>query len=288
MEIFLKKIISILYSILFTIMSKPQMFTNIKPPKSNKTIKLLAEDKHQYIYFNADGEPNTYKSDTEIQIIPNHKAREILYITGPSGSGKSYYAAEYVKKFVEIFPESEIFLFSRKDSDPAFDNIKEIVRIKIDQKLINAPIDILGECGENTLLIFDDIDSLDKKYWDVIAKMMYDLLEVGRSYKLYGIMTSHLINSNNKKFSRIILNESHYVVFFPKTNIKGNIYFLQNYVGMEKDSIKQLLNKPTRALLVHRFYPNFFMTKHEIGPIESDIVKKEPPKEIKEVPDLIS
>ncbi len=288
MEIFLKKIISILYSILFTIMSKPQMFTNIKPPKSNKTIKLLAEDKHQYIYFNPDGEPNTYNSDTEIQIIPNHKAREILYITGPSGSGKSYYAAEYVKKFVEIFPESDIFLFSRKDSDPAFDNIKEIVRIKIDDKLINAPIDILSECSENTLLIFDDIDSLDKKYWDVIAKMMYDLLEVGRSYKLYGIMTSHLINSNNKKFSRIILNESHYVVFFPKTNIKGNIYFLQNYVGMEKDSIKQLLNKPTRALLVHRFYPNFFMTKHEIGPIESDIVKKEPTKEIKEVPDLIS
>jgi predicted AAA+ superfamily ATPase len=118
-------------------MSKSQMFSNIKPPKKNTSTKLLAEDKDQYIYFNPDGEPNTYTTDSEIQIIPNHKAREILYVTGPSGSGKSYYCAEYVKKFVEIFPESDIFLFSRKDSDPAFDKIKEITRIKIDDKLVN-------------------------------------------------------------------------------------------------------------------------------------------------------
>jgi hypothetical protein len=142
---------------------------------------------------------------------------------------------------------------------------------------------------ENTLLIFDDIDSLDKKYWDSVARLIFELCEVGRSYKLYGLITSHLINSNNKKFSRIILNESHYVVFFPKTNVKGNKYFLENYVGMEKNSIKELLNKPTRAMLIHRFYPNFYITKHEMGPIESDIMKKEPVvKEVKADPSLIS
>lgn len=269
-------------------MSKSQMFSNIKPPKKNTTTKLLAEDKHQYIYFNPDGEPNTYTTDTELQIIPNHKAREILYVCGASGSGKSYYCAQYIKKFVEIFPDSDIFLFSRKDSDPAFDNIKEIIRVKIDDKLVNEPIDILAQCKENTLLIFDDIDSLDKNYWNAVAKMIYDLAECGRSYKLYGCITSHLINSNNKKFGRIILNESHYVVFFPRVGVKANRYFLENYVGMEKNSIKELLNKPTRAMLIHRFYPNFYMTKHEIGPIVSDIMKKEPNKEGKKDPSLIS
>jgi len=251
------------------------MFSTNKPPKKNDSIRLLCEDRDQYIYFNPEGTENVFTTDTELQIIPNHNAREILYVTGPSGSGKSYYAAEYVKKFVEIFPTSDIFLFSRKDSDPVFDKIKQIVRVKIDDKLINQPVDILSQCEPNTLLIFDDIDSLDKKYWDAIAKMIYDLCEVGRSYKLYGIITSHLVNSNNKKFSRIILNEAHYTVFFPKTNIKGNKYFLENYMGMEKNSIKELLNKETRAMLVHRFYPPFYMSKFELGPIVSDINKKD-------------
>ena len=251
----------------------PLMFSNIKPPKKNKEIRLIAEDKDQYLYFNSDGEPNTYNSKTEIEIIPNSKAREVLYITGPSGSGKSYYASKYVEKFCEIFDKSKILLFSRKTSDPAFDENKRIQRIAIDDELCGANIDILSVCKENTLLIFDDIDSLDKKYWECVAKMMYDILEVGRSYQLYCIITSHLINSNNKKFSRIILNESHWVVFFPKTNIRGNKYFLENYIGLEKEAIKDLLNKPTRAIAVYRNFPNFYISKHEIGPLISDVHK---------------
>ena len=251
----------------------PLMFSNIKPPKKNKEIRLIAEDKDQYLYFNPDGEHNTYTSKTEIEIIPNSTAREILYVTGPSGSGKSYYASKYVQKFCEIFEESKILLFSRKTSDPAFDENKRIKRIQINDELCDANVDILQACKENTLLIFDDIDSLEKKYWDCVAKMMYDILEVGRSYKLYCIITSHLINSNNKKFSRIILNESHWVVFFPKTNIRGNKYFLENYIGLEKDSIKDILNIQTRAIAVYRNFPNFYVSKYQIAPLVSDIHK---------------
>jgi hypothetical protein len=259
----------------------PLMFSNIKPPKKNKEIRLIAEDKDQYLYFNPEGELNTYVSKTEIEIIPNNKAREVLYITGPSGSGKSYYASKYVEKFCEIFDKSKVLLFSRKTSDPAFDENKRIQRIPIDDELCNANIDILSVCKENTLLIFDDIDSLDKKYWECVAKLMYDILEVGRSYKLYCVITSHLINSNNKKFSRIILNESHWVVFFPKTNIRGNKYFLENYIGLEKEAIKELLNIPTRAIAVYRNFPNFYISKHQIAPLISDVhknskIKKEP------------
>jgi DNA replication protein DnaC len=261
-------------------MNKASMFSNQKPPKKNDTIRLVAEDKNQYIYFNPEGTPNTFETDSEIELIPSNKAREILYVTGPSGSGKSHFASKYVEKFCEIFPDSKILLFSRKDSDKVFDDIKQIKRIKIDKELVDAKINILTSCKENTLLIFDDIDSLPKEYWECIAAMIYDLCEVGRSYKIYGIITSHLVNSNNKKFSRIILNEAHYVVFFPKTNIKGNKYFLENYCGLEKNAIKELLNKNTRAITIHRNYPNFYISKFEIGPLVSDIMK-DVPKEIK-------
>ena len=262
-------------------MNKANMFSNLKPPKKNDTIRLVAEDKNQYIYFNSEGTPNTFETDSEIEIIPNSKAREIMYVTGPSGSGKSHFASKYLEKFCEIFPDSKVLLFSRKDSDKVFDDIKQITRIKINKELIDADINILTTCKENTLLIFDDIDSLPKNYWDCVAKLIYDLCEVGRSYKLYGIITSHLINSNNKKFSRIILNEAHYVVFFPKTNIKGNIYYLTNYCGLEKNAIKELLNKNTRAIAIFRNYPNFYVTKYEIGALISDTMKDAPKQEVK-------
>jgi predicted AAA+ superfamily ATPase len=80
-------------------MNKASMFSNQKPPKKNDTIRLVAEDKNQYIYFNPEGTPNTFETDSEIEIIPSNKAREILYITGPSGSGKSYFASKYIEKF---------------------------------------------------------------------------------------------------------------------------------------------------------------------------------------------
>jgi hypothetical protein len=50
-------------------------------------------------------------------------------------------------------------------------------------------------------------------------------------------------------------------------------------VGLEKDAIKELLNKKTRALAVYRNFPNFYLSKHEIGPLISDIHKVEKKQE---------
>ena len=234
--------------------------------KRKKNSRLLAENKNDYIYFDIDGEQNEFNSeDGKLEIVPNPHAREILYVTGPSGSGKSTYASKYVEKFAKIFPKNDIYLFSRKDSDPVFDKIKNLTRLKIDERLIDEPINILEMVDENTLLIFDDVDSLPKKLLDAVMAIIYDLAEVGRSYKIYGIITSHLVNSNNKRFSRIILNEAHFVTFFKNTNERGNRYFLKEYVGYDDNQIDEVLDADnTRAITIHRFYPNYVMTDYKI------------------------
>lgn len=237
------------------------MFTN----KKKKNSRLLCENKEEYVYFDVDGESNEYNCDSELEIVPNPNAREVLYITGPSGSGKSTHASKYVKKFAKIFPKNDIYLFSRKDSDPVFDCIPQLQRLKIDERMIENPVPILETVGENTLLIFDDIDSLPKKLLDAVMAIIYDVLEVGRSYKIYCIITSHLINSNNKKFSRIILNESHFITFFKNTNERGNRYFLKEYAGFDDHQIEEILDaENTRAITLHKFYPNYVITKHKI------------------------
>ena len=239
------------------------MFSTTKA--NNK--KLIAEDEKNYIYLDKDAQPNTYESDSKIELIPNTKGREIFYITGSSGAGKSTLASNYVRKFIKLFPKSDIFLFSRKDSDPAFDDVKKLYRIKIDDRLLNDPIDILQDLKPNTLMIFDDIDTVVNPYYNEILRLINEILEVGRQYKIYGIITSHLINPNNKKFSRTILNESDYIAFFKNNNVYGVKYFLKNYGGLDDKKIKQILDKQTRPFIFHKHFPNFIITDKEIFPI---------------------
>jgi ABC-type dipeptide/oligopeptide/nickel transport system ATPase component len=42
----------------------------------------------------------------QFQIIPDmNKEREILYIAGSSGSGKSYFCKEYLKEYIKLHPK---------------------------------------------------------------------------------------------------------------------------------------------------------------------------------------
>jgi hypothetical protein len=231
---------------------------------SNK--KLIAEDENEYIYFNPKATSNEYISETgDISIIPNSKAREVLFIAGSSGAGKSYYASKYTEKWLKIFPQGECYLFSRKDKDPVFDKQPRIRRVKINDDLIKVPVNVTTDFLPNSLVIFDDIDSLEKHYYEMISRMILDILEVGRSYKIYCIVINHLLNPNNRKLGRVLHNESHYITIFNKDNIRAQRYFLNNYMGYDKDKTDQIINtKNTRAITIHRHYPNFIITDSKI------------------------
>ena len=228
--------------------------------------RLIAEDENNYIYFNAKASPNDYISETgDLNLIPNSKARECLFIAGSSGSGKSTYASKYVEKWLKIFPQCECFLFSRKDKDPVFDKETRIRRVKITDDLIKNPVNVTTDFLPNSLVIFDDIDSLEKHYYEVIARMILDILEVGRSYKIYCIVINHLLNPNNRKLGRVLHNESHYIVIFNKDNIRAQRYFLNNYMGYDKQITDEIINaKDTRSITIYRHYPNFILTDSKV------------------------
>lgn len=231
---------------------------------SNK--RLIAEDENEYIYFNPKATSNEYKSETgDISIIPNSKARECLFIAGSSGSGKSTYASKYVEKWLKIFPQGECYLFSRKDKDPVFDKQPRIKRVKINDDLIKNPVNVTTDFLPNSLVIFDDIDSLEKHYYEIIARMILDILEVGRSYRVFCIIINHLLNPNSRALGRVLHNESHYIIIFNKDNIRAQKYFLSNYMGYNKEQTNEIINaKDTRAITIHRHYPNFIMTDSKI------------------------
>lgn len=196
--------------------------------------------------------------------VPNIDTREVTYIAGPSGSGKSTLAAKYIETYKKLFPQNPVIIFSRKDSDPVLDKLKPL-RFIIDESIVTEPIDIIKELPGGGCILFDDCNTFqDDKIKKAVAKLMHDILEIGRSMGIYCIVTSHLINPNERKDSRTIWNEAHTITIFPKSgNRHGMVYALKNYCGFDNKQINKILSLPSRWVLIGKQFPNYVL--HEKG-----------------------
>ena len=104
--------------------------------KDNKF--LYVDDKYSKSFNKYDCEYN----ETIQQIPDKETERSILYITGPSGSGKSYYTKNYILEYKKMFSKNNIYVFSSLDSDETLDKIPKIKRIKFTDKFLLYDFDI--------------------------------------------------------------------------------------------------------------------------------------------------
>lgn len=64
------------------------------------------------------------------QQVPNDKKeRDVLFVAGKSGSGKSYYTREYIKQYHKMFPKRDIYLISYLDEDETLDAFDKLQRV---------------------------------------------------------------------------------------------------------------------------------------------------------------
>jgi energy-coupling factor transporter ATP-binding protein EcfA2 len=198
--------------------------------------------------------------DGILQPIPNIKTREIPYVAGPSGSGKSTWASKFAELYHKLHPDNEIYIFSRVAKDPAFDKLHP-VRVPVDESLVADPIDIMEEIEDHDLVIFDDCDTItDDKVKKAISKVKNDILETGRHKNICCIVTSHLINGNDRKDSRTILNECHNLTIFPASGgAYGIKYALKNYWGMGAKDIDKIMKLPSRWVTISKNYPQYVL-----------------------------
>lgn len=197
--------------------------------------------------------------------------RSIVYICGASGSGKSTFARVLVDNFHTLFPDSPIYMFSRLSSDPAFDDLEKkkiLIRIPIDNNIIESNIDVVNDIEEGSMVIFDDIDTIsDKKIMNVLNNIKLQILEIGRHKKIYCIVTSHLINTNDRNGTRTMMNEMSNLVIFPKGggSVYQQKYCLKNYLGLSNDQIANILEtSDSRWVLISKNYPQYILTEKRI------------------------
>jgi hypothetical protein len=109
----------------------------------------------------------------KLQHIPdNNKEREILYITAPSGSGKSYYTAQYLKEYKRLYPKRSIYVISSLKEDKTLDNeIKNLKRLKLDSSLYTNPIPVVA--FKDFCVVADDVDVIsDKRIREAVLSLV--------------------------------------------------------------------------------------------------------------------
>lgn len=192
--------------------------------------------------------------DGVVQVLPNYSEPERSYVAGPTGSGKSTNVARYLEQLKKVFPDRDIFLFSDVDQDKILDKL-EPLRMKLDEEFLeNTPS---PGTLKDSIVIFDDIDSIDdKKIREKVASLRDSLLKRGRHEDISVIVTNHLLT--NYKETRTILNEVNSITFFPKSGSSHGIqYMLKTYVGLSAKQIQKIFTLPSRWITVYKHYPMY-------------------------------
>lgn len=212
------------------------------------------------------------ESDTSIELpddsmfcpipSPDPKKRQVWYIAGQSGAGKSYFARGIAENYKKLYPDREVYLISKLQEDETLDKMKigKPKRISL-QSLVDDPpeLDEFKEC----LIIFDDFDTLDKPYFQVVHKLIEDLCIMGRHSCTSMLILSHYLTNYSK--TRLILGEVNYLVLYPlATSQKAMKYVAEHYGGLEKEHISEF-KKLGRWVLISKNFPSYVLSTNKVS-----------------------
>lgn len=223
----------------------------------DKEILSISDNKEKSL-----GKDIRLKSGQFIPIMSLNK-RAVEYIAGPSESGKSTFAAGLIKRHRNVFPNTKVILFNQAPvgDDPAYAGIP-LQQITMNKELCADPPDIAKDIERGSIIVFDDVGTIyDDTIRKCITNLMMSVMELGRKYNIYCIITSHLILPNEKKFARVIMNELQYLTVFPDSGSSQQITTaLTNYFGMSKKQCKDVLKLKSRWARVHSRRPRYVMS----------------------------
>lgn len=203
------------------------------------------------------------KPALKFQPIPDKSTeRTIRYVTGASGSGKSYWTKAYAEEYHRLYPKREVYIISALKDDKTLDKLKFLKRIKIHEPAFITD-DIGAEEFKDSLVIFDDTDCLQNKMLKKkIDGMLNAMLETGRHFNTEIVYTSHL--ACNGLDTRRILNECKSVTIFPSgLGGKSMKYLLDNYFGLDKEQIRKIKRLNSRSVTIQKGFPMSVMSEKE-------------------------
>jgi len=206
----------------------------------------------------------------ELLPSPDPKRREIWYIAGASGSGKSYIAKGLGEYYRKLFPDREVYLISKlmPEKGGTIESMKGGApkRISVDSLIEDFPsLDEFKDC----MVIFDDYDTFTGDADKVVHKLIDDLATMGRHTNTTMLCLSHYLTQYKK--TRLILNEATHIVVYPQaTSYHALLYLLKNYVGVDEEDIKALRKCGSRWLCFGKNFPQYVITQQSAKLLHTD------------------
>jgi len=225
------------------------IMTNDAKSKSSQIISLDDSGKAKKTF----NELTLSQSNQKFQVVGDPKReRDIIYISGRSGSGKSYFIKDYVNNYYKLIHKKRpVYLFSALKEDQTIDEIKGLLRIDLSLEFLEDE-EISVSDFANSCVIFDDTDVLKNKLIrDKVNHLLDEILQTGRHHKITCLITKH--TTCNGPDTKIILAESHqFVLFINGLGNKTLKYLLDNYLGLDKDQIKKIKRTKGRWVAINR------------------------------------
>jgi len=202
--------------------------------------------------------------------------RITMLVSGPSGCGKSTYCINYMNVFRFQHPNVDthpIYFITSISDDPRLAKVKgctvinvydpaavEEVFVNPDTKL-STHQDMFGLSNlNNALVVFDDVEGIDKNLRLILEGLISDIMKFGRHNNCSLIWSRHVLNSNNRLIQES-LSEIMYIVLFKADSYKKLSYFCDKYLAQGKELVKYIRkDSGSRFTLIHNRCPFFIMT----------------------------
>lgn len=191
----------------------------------------------------------------KFELLPNPdpKKRDVFYICGQSGSGKSYIAKTLAEFYMKLFPERNVYLISKLEKDETLDALPFIKRISIPSLIESYPdLEEFKDC----MVIYDDFDTLTGDAYATVKKLIDDTAIMGRHTCTTMLVLSHYLTQYSK--TRLILNEmTHCIVYPMSTSYKQLKNLLVNYVGIDEEDLARHRKLGSRWICYRKGFPMF-------------------------------
>lgn len=202
--------------------------------------------------------------------------RLVFYITGSSGSGKTRFSAEMLKLYKKENPKNKVIWISPKhDSEIIASYNPIIINITDPDKVITNFIGenkiVIDDDWENSIVIIDDLEDLvldDVKLTKQVLhtinnEIINRILHTGRHSNISLMYIKHM--ATDGWATRSILNESDYIVAFPRKASKQKLdYLLKKYLQLSPSKFNHIVSCGTEYYVHYNRYPYYGLTNREI------------------------
>lgn len=211
--------------------------------------------------------------ECNFEILPNtdENKRDVFYVAGASGSGKSYIATQIAKNYNKLYTERDIYIVSKLTDDNTINEAGlDIIRIDYRKLIDNFDINMFHNC----MIIFDDCDTIEGKEGKILKNVIDDIAIMGRKHSegqgnISLLFLTHYLT--NYKATRLILNEATHLILYPQnTSYHPLYYLLKNYVGLDEKDARKLKKLGSRWVCIHKNYPQYLISQFEVRLLNID------------------